>query len=77
MLRTADEDFSPMRNEIQRLVSMMTLRGLSCIVKFLPYKFTLAVNILLRNLVGVEHRKQLIHLVLEHARAFRHSLLGL
>ena len=55
MLRTVGEDFSPIRNEIQRFVSMMILMGLSCIVEFLPNQFTLAVNIFLRNLIGVEH----------------------
>ena len=45
--RTVGQDFSPIRNEIQRFVSMMILTGLSCIVEFLPYKFALAVNVLL------------------------------
>ena len=55
ILRTAVEAFSPIRNEIHRFVSMMTLTCLSGIVKFLPYKFALTVNFLLRNLIGVEH----------------------
>ena len=55
ILRTAGEAFSPIRNEIHRFVSMMTLTCLSGIVEFLPYKFALTVNFLLRNLVGVEH----------------------
>ncbi len=76
MLRTADEDFSPMRNEIQRLVSMMILTGFSCIVEFLPYKFALAVNILLGNLVGIEHREQFVNFGLKHASLLRLGHIG-
>ena len=65
--RMAGEAFSPIRNEIQRFVSMIILAGLSCIVKFLPYEFAFAVNLFLRNLVGVEQSQQLIDLCLEDA----------
>lgn len=55
MLRREAEDFKPMRKDIQRFVSIIILTGLSCIVKFLPYKFALSVNVILRDFVCAEH----------------------